>query len=140
LPEGLQETSSLESLPVGLNGIAAIGGSQGSFRLGLAAVEFAYGISANRPRLIFAVAAFLPLPLARSYVELTRLPSMRTCEPFLIAVRTYSASRGRKTHSSSAFFHERLLLPRRAATLWEGPALFGRNRESRSREAAGRRN
>src|SRR6516162_2855907 len=26
---------------------------------------------------------------------------------------------------------ERLLLPRRAAALWEGPVLFGRNRESR---------
>jgi len=35
---------------------------------------------------------------------------------------------------------ERPLLPRRAAALWEGPVPFGRNRESRSREAAGRRN
>src|SRR5438552_18528716 len=35
---------------------------------------------------------------------------------------------------------ERPLLPRRAGALWEGPVLFGRNRESRSREAAGRRN
>jgi hypothetical protein len=35
---------------------------------------------------------------------------------------------------------ERPLLPRRADALWEGPVPFGRNRESRSREAAGRRN
>ena len=35
---------------------------------------------------------------------------------------------------------ERLLLPKRAAALWEGTVSFGRNRESRSREAAGRRN
>ena len=35
---------------------------------------------------------------------------------------------------------ERLLLPRRAAAFWEGTVLFGRNWESRSREAAGRRN
>jgi hypothetical protein len=34
-----------------------------------------------------------------------------------------------------------MLLPRRAAAFWEGPEGFtGRNRESRSREAAGRRN
>jgi hypothetical protein len=34
-----------------------------------------------------------------------------------------------------------LLLPRRAAAFWEGPErLTGRNRESRRREAAGRRN
>src|SRR5258708_7478264 len=32
------------------------------------------------------------------------------------------------------------LLPRRAGALWEGPVPFRRNRESRSREAAGRRN
>jgi hypothetical protein len=32
------------------------------------------------------------------------------------------------------------LLPRRVAALSEGPVLFGRNRENRSREAAGRRN
>src|SRR6266700_6751432 len=32
------------------------------------------------------------------------------------------------------------LLPRRAGALWEGPVPFGRNRESRTREAAGRRN
>ncbi len=36
---------------------------------------------------------------------------------------------------------ERPLLPNRAAALWEGPAPPpGRNRESRSREGAGRRN
>ena len=36
---------------------------------------------------------------------------------------------------------KRILLPRRAAAFWEGPERFlGRNRESRSREAAGRRN
>src|SRR5882762_5714839 len=36
---------------------------------------------------------------------------------------------------------EWILLPRRAAAFWEGPKGFtGRNRESRSREAAGRRN
>src|SRR5215470_11739027 len=35
---------------------------------------------------------------------------------------------------------ERPLLPRRADALWEGPVMFGRNRESRTREAAGRRN
>src|SRR5438046_7144847 len=35
---------------------------------------------------------------------------------------------------------ERPLLPRRAGALWEGPVPFGRNRESRSREDAGRRN
>src|SRR5437773_4472747 len=35
---------------------------------------------------------------------------------------------------------ERPLLPKRVAALWEGPVSFGRNRESRSREAAGRRN
>ena len=50
MPEGLQETSSLEGPPVGFSGIAAIGRSEGSFRLGFAAVELAYGISANRPR------------------------------------------------------------------------------------------
>jgi hypothetical protein len=34
-----------------------------------------------------------------------------------------------------------MLLPKRAAAFWEGPERFrGRNRESRSREAAGRRN
>jgi len=34
-----------------------------------------------------------------------------------------------------------MLLPRRAAAFWEGPeGIKGRNRESRSREAAGRRN
>ena len=34
-----------------------------------------------------------------------------------------------------------MLLPRRAAAFWEGPKGFtGRNRESRRREAAGRRN
>src|SRR6266404_3852276 len=36
---------------------------------------------------------------------------------------------------------EWMLLPRRAAAFWEGPKEFsGRNRESRRREAAGRRN
>lgn len=35
---------------------------------------------------------------------------------------------------------ERLLLPKQAAALWEGTMVFGRNRESRSCEAAGRRN
>jgi hypothetical protein len=36
---------------------------------------------------------------------------------------------------------EWMLLPRRAAAFWEGPEGFtGRNRESRRREAAGRRN
>src|SRR2546426_4808382 len=35
---------------------------------------------------------------------------------------------------------ERPLLPRRAGALWEGPVPLGRNRESRNREAAGRRN
>src|SRR5260370_28669124 len=65
----------------------------------------------------FVPLAFLPLPLATSYVELTRLPSTRTCDPFLIAAAMCSARRGRKiatrchsvfeTHSSSAFFQER---------------------------------
>ena len=44
----------------------------------------------------FVVAAFLPLPFACSYVELMRLPSMRTCEPFLMVCRTYSERNGRK--------------------------------------------
>jgi hypothetical protein len=35
---------------------------------------------------------------------------------------------------------ERILLPKRAAVFWKGPVVLGRNRESRSREAAGRRN
>src|ERR1700730_834586 len=35
---------------------------------------------------------------------------------------------------------ERPLLPGQAGALWEGPAPLGRNRESRTREAAGRRN
>jgi hypothetical protein len=35
---------------------------------------------------------------------------------------------------------ERPLLPKRVGALWEGPVPFGRNRESRTREAAGRRN
>jgi len=53
----------------------------------------------------------------RSYVVLTGLPSTSTCEPFLIVVATYSASRGRNTQtrchsvfdarSSSVFFHDR---------------------------------
>jgi hypothetical protein len=43
-------------------------------------------------------------------------------------------------HFPGAPRSERLLLPRRAGALWEGPVPFGRNRESRSREAAGRRN
>jgi hypothetical protein len=30
--------------------------------------------------------------------------------------------------------------PKASGALWEGPATFGRNRESRTREAAGRRN
>jgi hypothetical protein len=67
MPEGLQGTSSLEGSPIGFSGIAAIGGSEGSFRLGLAAVELAYGISANRPRrnlrgrglLAFAIGALI---------------------------------------------------------------------------------
>ena len=54
MPEGLHETCSLEGGRVGLSSIASFCGSEGSFRLGLAAVELAYGISANRPRLIFA--------------------------------------------------------------------------------------
>jgi hypothetical protein len=33
-----------------------------------------------------------------------------------------------------------VLLPRRVAAFWEGPVMYGRNREIRSREAAGRRN
>jgi hypothetical protein len=45
------------------------------------------------------VLAFLPLPFPRSYVVLTRLPSTSTCEPFLIVVATYSASRGRNTQT-----------------------------------------
>jgi hypothetical protein len=32
---------------------------------------------------------------------------------------------------------QRPLLPKRVAALWEGPVPFGRNRESRNREAAG---
>src|ERR1700738_5299482 len=43
-------------------------------------------------------------------------------------------------HFPGAPRSERPLLPRRADALWEGPVQFGRNRESRSREAAGRRN
>src|SRR6266567_2212685 len=43
-------------------------------------------------------------------------------------------------HFPGAPRSERPLLPRRAGALWEGPVWFGRNRESRSREAAGRRN
>src|SRR5713226_3010274 len=43
-------------------------------------------------------------------------------------------------HFPGAPKSERPLLPRRAGALWEGPVPFGRNRESRSREAAGRRN
>src|SRR5260370_36822138 len=53
----------------------------------------------------------------RSYVVLTGLPSTSTCEPFLIVVATYSASRGRNTQtrchsgfdarSSSVFFRDR---------------------------------
>src|SRR5713226_7611892 len=43
-------------------------------------------------------------------------------------------------HFLGALRSERPLLPKRAGALWEGPALFGRNRESRRREAAGRRN
>jgi len=43
MPEGLQEMSSLEGPPVGFSGIAAIGRSEWSFRLGFAAVELAYG-------------------------------------------------------------------------------------------------
>src|SRR6266481_1182610 len=43
-------------------------------------------------------------------------------------------------HFPGALRSERPLLPRRADALREGPVLFGRNRESRSREAAGRRN
>src|SRR5260370_34666831 len=60
----------------------------------------------------------------RSYVVLTRLPSTRTCEPFLIVVATYSASRGRKTqtrchsvfesHSSSVFLHDRCVATARS--------------------------
>src|SRR5262249_31290071 len=42
--------------------------------------------------------------------------------------------------ASSGLPAERQLLPKRAGALWEGPVPFGRNRESRSREAAGRRN
>src|SRR5215468_7572271 len=43
-------------------------------------------------------------------------------------------------HFPGAPRSERPLLPRRAGALWEGPVSFGRSRESRSREAAGRRN
>src|SRR5260370_39697310 len=43
-------------------------------------------------------------------------------------------------HFPGARKSERPLLPRRAGALWEGPVPFGRNRKSRSREAAGRRN
>src|SRR5713226_10520727 len=43
-------------------------------------------------------------------------------------------------HFPGAPKSERPLLPRRAGALWEGPVRFGRNRESRRREAAGRRN
>lgn len=43
-------------------------------------------------------------------------------------------------HFPGAPQSERPLLPKRVAALWEGPARFGRNRESRSQEAAGRRN
>ena len=41
-------------------------------------------------------------------------------------------------HFPGAPKSERPLLPRRAGALWEGPVLFGRNRESRNCEAAGR--
>src|SRR5712692_7437728 len=43
-------------------------------------------------------------------------------------------------HFPGAPRSERPLLPRRAGALWEGPVPFGKNRKSRSREAAGRRN
>ena len=43
-------------------------------------------------------------------------------------------------HFAGAHESERPLLPRRAGALWDGPVSFGRNRESRSLEAAGRRN
>src|SRR5216684_3757334 len=43
-------------------------------------------------------------------------------------------------HFPGAPRSERPLLPRRAGALWEGPVPFGRNRESRNREPAGRRN
>jgi hypothetical protein len=43
-------------------------------------------------------------------------------------------------HFPGAPKSERPLLPRRAGALWEGPVVFGRSRESRTREAAGRRN
>src|SRR5579864_6473989 len=81
---------------------------------------------------IFAAVAFLLLPFGRSYVELTRLPSMSTCAPFLMAVATYSASRGRKTqmwchsvfddHSSCAFFQERCVATERTVNF--EPLLF----------------
>ena len=43
-------------------------------------------------------------------------------------------------HFPEASKSERLLLPKQVAAFWEGTVLFGRNRESRRREAAGRRN
>src|SRR5215472_2894247 len=43
-------------------------------------------------------------------------------------------------HFPGAPRSERPLLLRRAGASWEGPVIFGRNRESRTREAAGRRN
>src|SRR5215472_9686947 len=78
------------------------------------------------------VFAFLPLPFPRAYVVLTRLPSTSTCEPFLIVVATYSASRGRNTqtrchsvfeaHSSSVFFHDRCVATDRTVNF--EPLLF----------------
>src|SRR5207248_881030 len=43
-------------------------------------------------------------------------------------------------HFPGAPRSERPLLPRRAGALWEGPVPFGGHRESRTREAARRRN
>src|ERR1700746_1999944 len=78
------------------------------------------------------VFAFLALPFPRSYVVLTRLPSTSTCEPFLIVVVRYSASRGRNTqtrchsvfdaHSSSVFFHDRCVTTDRTVNF--EPLLF----------------
>jgi hypothetical protein len=102
MPEGLHETRSLEGGRVGLSSIASFCGSEGSFRFGLAAVELAYGISANRPRrnlrgrghLAFAFAIAIAIG---ALIRRTDETAFDEDVPFLIAVRTYSASRGRNT-------------------------------------------
>ncbi len=61
--------------------------------------------------------------------------------PFVVGVLPRALRRDGKNGELRAVVVPRLtLLPRRTAALWEGPVPFGRNRESRRREAAGRRN